>query len=293
MEFIPAKNIISGYAEDGWFGANYNMNIYKGCSHGCIYCDSRSECYQIEDFSRVRAKANTLETIERNLRSKQKKGVMGTGGMSDPYNPMEKKYELTRGALELFDRYRFGISSLTKSNLVLRDIDLFLRIKKHSPVNMMMTITAADDELCKIIEPKVSPSSERFRAIGEFKKAGIHTGILMMPLLPFIEDTEENVLGILHKAKACGADFVYPSFSMTLRGGQREYFYRALDKHFPGISERYIKTFGGDYGCPSPDYDKLKPRFLAECKKLNMTYRYRDIVSEYKIGYIKEQLSWL
>ena len=292
MEFIPAKNIISGYVEDGWFGANYNMNIYKGCSHGCIYCDSRSECYQIKDFSRVRAKADALKTIERNLRSKQKKGVVGTGGMSDPYNPMEKKYELTRGALKLFDRYHFGISSLTKSDLVVRDTDLFLKIARHSPANMMMTITAADDQLAQKIEPYASSTSARFKAIKTFSKAGIHTGVLMMPLLPFIEDTFENILGLIHLAKENGADFIYPSFSMTLRSGQREYFYRELDRKFPGLSRKYIDRYGGEYGCPSPDYDRLKERFIAECNKLNMTYRYRDIIT-YKSGFDRRQLSFL
>jgi len=293
MEYISAKNIVSGYSDNGWFGCEYNMNIYKGCSHGCIYCDSRSECYQIEDFSRVRAKKDALEIIEKNLRSKRKKGVIATGGMSDPYNPFEEKLKLTRGALNLIERYRFGVSPLTKSSLITRDIDIIKKISEHSPVSVMMTVTAADDVLSKKIEPNVCPSSERFAAIKEFSDAGIHTGILLMPMLPFIEDTEENVVGIVEKAKASGARFIYPSFGMTLRSGQREYFYDELDKHFPGMSNRYIERFGGDYGCSSPKYSELKELFQRECRKLGLLFRMRDIIFDYKKGYIKEQLSWI
>ncbi|MEI6578779.1 MAG: radical SAM protein, partial [Eubacteriales bacterium] len=150
MEFIPAKTIISGYAQGNvWFGSNYNMNIYKGCCHGCIYCDSRSECYRVENFDTVRAKENALATIERELKSKRKTGVIGTGAMSDPYNPFEKEHELTRGALALINRYRFGVAIATKSDLVARDIDILKEISKHSPVLIKLTVTAADDALCK------------------------------------------------------------------------------------------------------------------------------------------------
>lgn len=150
MEFIPAKTIISGYhANSTWFGNNFNMNIYKGCSHGCIYCDSRSECYQVENFDEVRAKENALALIEHELKSKRKRGIIGTGAMSDPYNPLEKEFMLTRGALELINRYGFGVSIATKSDLIIRDIDILKAISAHSPVVVKMTITTADDILCK------------------------------------------------------------------------------------------------------------------------------------------------
>ena len=245
MELIPAKSIVSGYRENNnWFGTNYNMNIYKGCCHGCIYCDSRSECYGIDNFDIVRAKVNSSEIIRRELKSKRKNGVIGTGAMSDPYNPFEKKFALTRNALEIIDNFGFGVAIATKSDLILRDIDILKRIKEHSPVLCKITITTADDELCKIIEPNVVVTSKRFEAIKKLSDEGIYTGILLMPILPFINDTEENIINIVKLAKHNGAKFIYPAFGVTLRTNQRDYFFKILDKNFPGIKEKYIKSFG-------------------------------------------------
>lgn len=210
MEFIPTKTIISSYNENPhWFGINYNMNIYKGCCHGCIYCDSRSNCYQILDFDRVRIKENSIETIKKELQSKRKKGVVGTGAMSDPYNPFEKEYELTREALKIVDEYRFGIGIATKSNLITRDIDILKKIQSHSPVIVKMTITTFDDELCKKIERKVCTSEERFKAIKELSDNNIYTGVLLMPLLPFINDNEDNIKNIIRKVHECGGKFIF------------------------------------------------------------------------------------
>ena len=236
MEFIPAKAIISGYSQNNsWFGNNYNMNIYKGCSHGCIYCDSRSDCYRVDNFDRVRAKENALALIERELKSKRKKGVVGTGAMSDPYNPFEKEYNLTRGALELINRFGFGVSIATKSNLIVRDIDILKEISKHSPVLVKITITAACDTLCKKIEPHAALSSQRFEVIRELSEEGIFTGILMMPILPFIEDTEDNISRIIDLAYQKGEKFIYNAFGMTLRQNQRDWYYTKLDELFPRI----------------------------------------------------------
>ncbi|MEX1308062.1 MAG: radical SAM protein [Eubacteriales bacterium] len=294
MDLIPAKNIISGYAADsGWFGCNYNMNIYRGCSHGCIYCDSRSACYQIEDFDRVRAKANALAVIERNLRSKQKKGIIGTGAMSDPYNPKEAKYALTRGALALIDRYHFGVVPLTKSALVTRDMDLYLKIAEHSPVCVMMTITTCDDALSKKVEPNVSPSSERFAALKAFSDAGIRTGIAMMPILPFLEDNRENLSGIVARAKEAGVRFIAPCPGMTLREGQREYYYAALEREFPGLKEKYQARYGHDYSCMIPDFQALRYYFGAQCKKAGIVTDMRDIVKCITKGYVREQISFV
>lgn len=294
MEFIPAKNIISGYAADsGWFGCNYNMNIYRGCSHGCIYCDSRSSCYQIEDFGRVRAKADALRIIERNLRAKQKKGIVGTGAMSDPYNPKEAKYKLTRGALELIDQYRFGVVPLTKSALVTRDIDLYRKIARHSPVCVMMTVTTFDDALAKKVEPYASPPSERFAALKAYSDAGIRTGIAMMPILPFLEDTRENLSGIVARAKAAGVRFIAPCPGVTLREGQREHFYAALDAEFPGLKEKYQARYGFDYSCAVPDFPAKKHYLGALCQKAGIPTQMADIVAIIKEGYRKEQLSFI
>jgi DNA repair photolyase len=292
MEFIPAKTIISGYSEGNlWFGDNYNMNIYKGCCHGCIYCDSRSECYRIDDFDQVRAKDNALALIARELRSKRRKGVVGTGAMSDPYNLYEKEYRLTRGALELIDANGFGASIATKSDLVTRDIDVLSSIKTHSPVLVKITVTTADDELCRKVEPRAPVASRRFSAIRQLAARGIFTGILLMPVLPFIEDNEENVVSIIRLAGEAGARFIYPSFGVTLRQNQREWYYSKLDDHFPGLRQKYVKQFGNAYECPSPKAKELWQVFRAECDRLGILHEMEDIIEVYRKPYRINQLS--
>lgn len=292
MEFIPAKSIISGYAENNsWFGINYNMNIYKGCSHGCIYCDSRSECYRVDDFDRVRAKENALALIARELKSKRKKGVVGTGAMSDPYNPFEEEYKLTRGALELINRFGFGVAIATKSDLIVRDIDLLKEISKHSPVLVKITVTTADDILCRRIEPNVSVSSDRFKAIKKLPQEGLFAGILLMPVLPFIEDTEDNIRGIIELAYQSGAKFIYPAFGVTLRQNQREWYYTKLDELFPSVKEKYIKNFGSSYECRSLKAKELWSLFVNKCNEYGILYKMGDIIKGYKDPYEITQLS--
>lgn len=292
MDFITTKTIVSGYAENNsWFGNNYNMNIYKGCSHGCIYCDSRSECYRVDNFDRIRAKENALTLIENELRTKRKKGVVGTGAMSDPYNPYEKEYKLTRGALELINRYGFGVSIATKSDLIIRDIDILKEISTHSPVLIKITVTTADDALCKKLEPNVAPSSQRFKAIRELSSQGVFAGILMMPVLPFIEDTEDNINGIIELAHKSGAKFIYPAFGVTLRQNQRDWYYEKLDELFPSIKEKYIKHYGNSYECRSPRAKELFGLFKKKCNESGILYKMNDIITEYKKPYQIEQLS--
>ncbi len=292
MEFIPAKTIVSGYSEqNAWFGCNYNMNIYKGCCHGCIYCDSRSECYGVENFDTVRAKENALITIERELRSKRRTGVIGTGAMSDPYNPFERELELTRGALELIDRYGYGVAIATKSDLVVRDIDILNKIALHSPVLIKITVTTADDELCRKLESRAPVSSKRFEAIEKLSDAGIFAGVLLMPVLPFIEDTEENIGAIVERAHKSGAKFIYPAFGVTLRQNQRDWFYARLDELFPSFKKKYIKAFGNSYECRCPNHKELWELFCHECEKYGIIYRMNEIISAYKGGYGNSQLS--
>ena len=292
MEFITAKTIISGYLENSsWFGNNYNMNIYKGCSHGCIYCDSRCECYRVENFDRVRAKENALALIERELKSKRKKGVVGTGAMSDPYNPFEKEYMLTRGALELINRLGFGVSIATKSELILRDIDVLKDISKHSPVLVKITVTAADDVLCRKVEPYVSVSSDRFKAIKKLSQEGIFSGILLMPVLPFIEDTDDNISRIVELAYQNGAKFIYPAFGVTLRQNQRDWYYKKLDQLFPTVKEKYIKNYGSSYECRSLKAKELWNLFQYKCNEYGILYKMDDIIRGYKDSYINTQLS--
>ncbi len=266
------------------------MNLYRGCCHGCIYCDSRSECYGIEEFDRVRVKENALEILRDELRRKIKTGVILTGAMSDPYNPFERKLELTRHALELVSAYEFGIGIATKSELILRDIDLFREIKEHSPVLLKITITTADDHLSRLIEPGVPPSSRRFEVIRELTDAGLFAGILMMPVLPFLEDNLENVLEIVKKASQCGARFIYPAFGVTLRQNQREYYFKRLDQLFPGLSGRYQDRFGMNYECRSPNAKLLWSAFSKACDECGILYKMPDIVRAYKLGYESLQM---
>ncbi|WP_084111979.1 SPL family radical SAM protein [Paramaledivibacter caminithermalis] len=279
MKYIKAKTIIAhNKYSDAWFGTKYNMNIYRGCSHGCIYCDSRSACYQIEDFDRIAAKKDALYIIEKELKSKRKRGIVGTGAMSDPYNPFENKYRLTRGALELINRYQFGINITTKSDLITRDIDILKEINIHSPVCIGITITASADALSAKIEPQAPASSKRFAAIDKLADNGIYTGILMMPILPFISDNEENIVSIIKLAAEAGAKFIYPSLGVTLRLGQREYFYKNLDRLYPGLKEKYDRTFGDTYQCTSYNHKKLWESFSKACEEYNIAYRMRDII---------------
>lgn len=297
MEYIKAQKLISQYTDNNhWFDLNYNMNIYKGCCHGCIYCDSRSECYMIEDFDRVRAKEGAVESIAKELRSKKKKGVIGTGAMSDPYNPFEKQLKLTRGALKEVNRNNFGISIATKSPLITRDIDILKEISTHSPVLIKITITTYEDALCRKIEPKVAPSSQRFDAIKKLSEAGIYTGILLMPILPFINDNEDNIRSIVREAHRVGAKFIYAyGMGLTLRGNQRQYFYEKVNENFKDktIVKKYIETYGNDYQCPSPQHKDLWKVFVEECEKYNILYKMKDIIKGYRKGYEQEQISFL
>jgi DNA repair photolyase len=290
MDYIPAKTIVTQTKDHGWFGVDYNMNIYRGCSHGCIYCDSRSLCYKIEDFGKVRAKEDALSIIRGDLLKKRRRGVVSTGAMSDPYNPFEKELKLTRNSLELLNAYRFGVAIDTKGTLVERDADILRDIQEHSPVIVKITITTADDNLCKIIEPHAPLATERFNAIKSLSDKGIYAGVLMMPILPFIEDTEENIIAIIRGAKKCGARVGHPALGMTLRAGNREYYYEKLDKHFPEIKEQYTKKYGERYYCTSPKLKKLMSFFTAECEKSGMRYEMKDIISDYKRGYGEKQL---
>ena len=292
MQTVPAKTIITRTKKPAdWFGAEYNMNIYRGCSHGCIYCDSRSECYRNTDFDIVKVKEDALRIIRDELRKKAKSGVIGTGAMSDPYNPLEQELQFTRHSLELINAFGFGVAIDTKSPLVTRDIDILQDIQRHSPVIIKMTVTTADDVLCSKLEPNVALSSERFAAIKTLADNGIYTGILMMPILPFINDTDENITAIVSKAKDAGARFILPSFGMTLRQGNREYFYEQLDQLFPGLSTKYAARYGNKYVCTSPYARKLWSNFRTQCDELGLLYRMRDIIKHYRMGYAEKQLS--
>ena len=283
MEFIKAKTILTK-VKDGseWYGVDYNMNLYRGCSHGCIYCDSRSDCYHIENFDIVKGKENMLHILENELSKKRLKGVVGIGAMSDTYNPMEIKYQQTRGALQLISKYGFGVSIDTKSDLILRDIDLLKEINSKNNVIIKFTITTPDDNLSKIIEPNVCVSSKRLEAIKILNENGIFTGIMMNPVLPFITDKEEDIKKLVELASRSGAKFIHTYMGMTLRENQRAYYFDKLDEKFPGVKEKYIKNYGDRYNCLVPNYKQLYKVFTDECDRYGILYKMNDIIRAYK-----------
>ena len=292
METIPAKNIVfKTTSPDKWFGLDYSMNLYRGCSHGCIYCDSRSDCFKHVDFDVVKAKESALEIVRDDLRRKVMRGVIGTGAMSDPYNPLEKILNLTRNSLELMNAFGFGASLTTKSSLVARDMDILQDIKNHSPVIVKFSISTADDGLCEKLEPNVSTASERFNSMQFLSEQGIFCGVLMIPVLPFVTDTEENIVKILRASKDAGAKFVYTHMSMTLRKGSREYYYNQLDNVLPGVREVYIKRYGARYNCIPTNAKRLWSVFASECERLGLLYDMKSIIYHYKSGYKNNQLS--
>jgi DNA repair photolyase len=264
---VNVKSILSSYPQvDAWFGCKYNMNLYRGCQHQCIYCDSRSECYRIENFNDIIVKINAIELLEKELKSKRIVGTIGFGAMCDTYMPVEKEYKLTRKALELALKYKFPVHIITKSDLVTRDIDLLKEISKIYAA-ISFTITTTDDNLAKIIEPNSSPPSKRLIAMKMLSDTGIYTGVTMMPILPFLEDTEENILSIVQQSKSNGAKYIIPAIGMTLRDRQRDYYYNQLDKHFPNLKNKYIKTFGNRYSCSPLNSKRLYQILKSECEK--------------------------
>ena len=265
MHFVNAKTILTPKS----------MNIYRGCSHGCIYCDSRSKCYQFTHaFEDIEVKQNAPELLAEALRKKRKQCMIGTGSMCDPYIPAEKELCLMRRCLEVIERYDFGAAVLTKSALVLRDLDILERINRKTKAVVQMTLTTADDELCRKIEPGVCPTSRRFEVLCACRDRGIPTVVWFSPLLPFINDTKENVDGILDYCARAGVKAILCfGIGLTLREGNREYFYSALDKlamadrRFAGLKERYIRTYGESYEVSSPRERELMTYISQFCRK--------------------------
>ena len=266
MHFVDAKGILSGS------GGHQGMNIYRGCSHGCIYCDSRSLCYRFtHPFEDIEVKRNAPELLEKSLRSKRQKCMIGTGAMSDPYMHVEEKLGLTRRCLEIILRYGFGVAVQTKSDRILRDIDLLDEINRSAKCVVQMTLTTYDDDLCRILEPNVCNTKRRIEVLEEMHKRGIPTVVWLTPVLPFINDTEENISSILNECVRTGVKGIIDfGMGLTLRDGDREYFYAALDKHFPGMKERYIERYGNAYELPSPDARKLTEILQRTCRANGM-----------------------
>ena len=271
---IRAKVLLSHVKQpDDWFGLKYNMNLYRGCQHRCIYCDSRSECYRIDHFdTEVLIKGNAIPLLREELASKRVKGTIGTGSMNDPYMPLEADLDLTGRALDVIAEFRFPVHVMTKSDLVLRDLDTLCRINQvYAAVSF--TITTADDELGKKLEPGAPPVSKRFRAMKVLADHGIRTGVTMMPVLPFIEDNDQNVRQIVEQARACGASYIIPWFGMSLRDRQRAYYYERLDQLFPGLRREYQRVYGDQYSCQSRNADRLTTLFEELCERHGISTR--------------------
>lgn len=270
MHFVRAKGILS---------AKNGMNLYRGCTHGCIYCDSRSTCYGMDhDFEDIEVKENALELLEAALKRKRKKCMIGTGSMTDPYIPAELKLGNVRKALALLYEYGFGFTVITKSARVLRDLDLLQKINERAKCVVQMTLTTHDEDLCKKLEPNVSTTSERFRALLRLRDAGIPTVVWLCPILPFINDTEENISEILDccaEAKVRG--IICFGMGVTLRDGNRQYFYSQLDRHFPGMKEKYMRTYGTQYILSSPNGEHLMGMFHRHCARHGIMHEPKQI----------------
>ena len=272
MHFVNAKGILHGS------GGFPSMNIYRGCTHGCIYCDSRSTCYQFSHpFEDIEVKQNAPQLLEKTLRTKRNKCVIKTGAMSDPYMPCEETLRLTRSCLQIILKYGFGVSVQTKSDRILQDIDLLEEISRTTKCVVEITLTTADDRLCRIVEPNVCDTSHRIDVLYEMKKRGIPAIVWLTPILPFINDTEENIRMILDACIDTGVKgIICYDMGLTLREGNCEYYYAALDRHFSGLKEKYIHSYGNSYLVSSPDSEKLMRLFHETCEKNGILHRPED-----------------
>lgn len=286
MHFKKVKGILS---------SKNGMNLFRGCTHGCIYCDSRSKCYQMNhQFEDIEVKENGIAILEESLKRKRKKCMISLGSMTDPYIKEELELNYTRKALELISKYGFGVTLITKSDNVLRDLDLFKEINSKAKCVIQMTLTTYDEELCKKLEPNVSTTKERVEALKTLRDEGIPTVVWLTPILPFINDTEENILGIL---KYCKEAKVYGiicfGMGLTLRDGNREYFYSQLDKKFPKLKERYIMEYGDSYIINSKNNRKLMNLLHEFSEGSNIVHDNETIFNYLNLFESKESLSQL
>lgn len=270
MHYVNSKSILS---------AKNGMNLYRGCTHGCIYCDSRSDVYNMNHkFEDIEVKANSLELLKKALKSRRKKAMIGTGAMCDPYIPLEKDLRYLRQSLELIYKYGFGFTCITKSDLILRDLDLLKKINEKTKVVVQMTLTTADEDLCRILEPNVCTTKRRVEVLNILKEEGIPTVVWLCPILPYINDTEENITSILDMCiDADVKGILCFGMGLTLRDGNRRYFYKKLDEHFPGLKDKYIKKYGNSYSIPSPNNDRLMEIFYKKTNSNNIMNGVDDI----------------
>ncbi|AVK47546.1 radical SAM protein [Clostridium sp. MF28] len=275
MHDVVAKGILS---------SSNGMNIYRGCTHGCIYCDARSHCYGMDHiFEDIEVKANVLQLLEDALKKKRRKCMIGTGAMSDPYIHLEENLQNTRKCLEIIDKYGFGLAIQTKSNRILRDLELLRSINKKAKCVVQMTLTTYDEELCKIIEPNVSTTKERFEVLKIMRDNKIPTVVWLSPILPYINDTEENIRGVLdYCIEARVKGIIVFGIGLTLRNGNREYYYKNLDKHFKGLKEKYIREYGNSYEVLSKNHEKLMKIIKDTCQQNNIIFEVKEVFNYMK-----------
>ena len=273
---IQAKTLLATVkGEDHLFGLKYNLNLYRGCEHQCIYCDSRSRCYGIENFRDVLVKVNALELLEKELNTKRVKGTVGFGAMSDPYTPAEQRYQLTGQALAILARHGYPAHLITKSDLILKDIETLVLVNQvHASV--CFTLTTVDDDLARKVEPGAPSPTRRLKAMAALAERGIPVGVTLMPVLPFIEDSVENITRIATETAAHGGSFILPWFGMSLRDRQREYYYEQLDRLFPGLRQKYTLRFGERYSCPANQAHLLEQEFRKLCARLGIATRVKS-----------------
>ena len=289
MHKVMAKSLLS---------PGNGMNLYRGCTHGCIYCDSRSKCYGMDHiFEDIEVKENALQLLERALKAKRKPCMIGTGSMSDPYIHQEMELNLMGRSLELIEKYGFGVAVQTKSDRILRDLELYRRINEKTKAVVQMTLTTADDELCRILEPNVAVTSRRVAVLKAFREAGVPTVVWLCPVLPFLTDTEENIRAIVELCADAGiTGIVNFGMGLTLREGNREYFYSCLDRNFPGLKERYIRKYGNAYEIPSPHQKHLLEVFHKTCEEKGICHENQRIFAylrEFEEKRQPQQLSFL
>jgi len=268
---VQARTVLNPIRQpDPIFGLRYTLNLYRGCQHHCIYCDSRSACYNIADFDgEIQVKTTPPQLLDQELARKRTRGTIGTGSMNDPYMPLETHYRLTRAALSVIARHGFPVHVLTKSDLVLQDLPLLQEIHKVYAA-VTFTITTPADDLAARIEPAAPSPTRRFQAVEALASAGLYTGIALMPALPWITDRWEDLSELIRRAAGCGAQYILPLMAVTLRDRQREHYYAQLDRHFPGLRSRYERQFGLRYTAWAPHSRELFHKIGDLCSQLGL-----------------------